>query len=194
MTDFDYKKYSLEHLENWLHDAISSADASPQEIYDVIKNVVKEQYDYYNEGASRTNELLQLLNGHTLIHFDVNDNISNSIHYECGIGNTSNYCVSAWNNFWDDTPNTIQDKKHDAIYGDKHSQDYVDFDEKKLPEKWVVPVEEDLTNNDLFITFPQDLLKKVGWKEGDQLEWKNNNDGTFTLHKVVTRPLRMDEC
>jgi len=37
----DYKKYSLENLENWMHDAISSGDATPQEIYDVIAGVVK---------------------------------------------------------------------------------------------------------------------------------------------------------
>ena len=29
---FDYKKYSLEQLENWVHDAING-EASPHEIY-----------------------------------------------------------------------------------------------------------------------------------------------------------------
>ena len=38
--DFDYKKYSLENLENWMHDAMSSGGATPQEIYDVIVNLV----------------------------------------------------------------------------------------------------------------------------------------------------------
>ena len=33
----DYKKYSLENLEKWIEDAINSSEASPQEIYDVIK-------------------------------------------------------------------------------------------------------------------------------------------------------------
>ncbi len=29
----DYKKYSLEQLENWIHNAVSCSEASPQEIY-----------------------------------------------------------------------------------------------------------------------------------------------------------------
>jgi hypothetical protein len=61
--DFDYKKYSLENLENWMHDAMSSGGASPQEIYDVIVNVVKENYYTYKQQASQAYELLTLLNG-----------------------------------------------------------------------------------------------------------------------------------
>jgi hypothetical protein len=63
MTDFNYKKYSLEHLENWLHDAMSAAEATPQEIYDVIKGVVEDNYYTYKHQASRAYELLALLNG-----------------------------------------------------------------------------------------------------------------------------------
>ena len=63
MTDFDYKKYSLEQLENWVNDAISCSDASPQEIYDVIKKVVEENYYYHKDHSSRSYELLALLNG-----------------------------------------------------------------------------------------------------------------------------------
>ena len=40
----DYKKYSLENLENWLYDAMSAGEATPQEIYDVIVNAVKDNY------------------------------------------------------------------------------------------------------------------------------------------------------
>ena len=28
-----------------------------------------------------------------------------------------------------------------------------------------------------------DMLAELGWKEGDTLDWKDNNDGTFTLSK-----------
>jgi SOS-response transcriptional repressor LexA len=61
--DFDYKNYSLRNLENWLHDAISSAEASPQEIYDTIKNVIREEYYYYKNNTANLYELLSLLNG-----------------------------------------------------------------------------------------------------------------------------------
>ena len=63
MTDFNYKKYSLENLENWLYDAMSSGGASPQEIYDVIVNVVRENYYTYKHQTSQAYELLALLNG-----------------------------------------------------------------------------------------------------------------------------------
>ena len=33
------------------------------------------------------------------------------------------------------------------------------------------------------LTFPDELLEKIGWKEGDVLEWIPNNDGSFTLMK-----------
>jgi|TARA_R100000030_G_scaffold45717_1_gene34478 bifunctional DNA-binding transcriptional regulator/antitoxin component of YhaV-PrlF toxin-antitoxin module len=33
------------------------------------------------------------------------------------------------------------------------------------------------------LTFPDELLEKTGWKEGDVLEWISNNDGSFTLMK-----------
>ena len=45
--DFDYKKYSLENLEKWMSDALVSSEATPQEIYDVIKRVVEEEYHYF---------------------------------------------------------------------------------------------------------------------------------------------------
>jgi hypothetical protein len=59
----DYKKYSLEHLENWLYDAMSCGDATPQEIYDVIVKAVKDEYYTYKKKASESYELLALLNG-----------------------------------------------------------------------------------------------------------------------------------
>jgi hypothetical protein len=59
----DYKKYSLEQLENWMHDAMSCGDATPQEIYDVIIGVVKDNYYIYKKQASQAYKLLALLNG-----------------------------------------------------------------------------------------------------------------------------------
>lgn len=59
----DYKKYSLENLETWAHDALSCAEATPQEIYDTIYKVVQENYYIYKHHASRCYELMLLLNG-----------------------------------------------------------------------------------------------------------------------------------
>ena len=58
----DYKKYSLGQIENFLYDAMST-DATPQEIYDVIKGVVQDNYYTYKQQTSKAYELLALLNG-----------------------------------------------------------------------------------------------------------------------------------
>jgi hypothetical protein len=58
----DHKKYALGQVENFLYDAMSSG-ATPQEIYDVIKGVVQDNYYTYKKCASEAYELLGLLNG-----------------------------------------------------------------------------------------------------------------------------------
>ena len=60
----DYKKYSLENLENWLHDSLSCGEASPHEIYSVIRKVVQDEYNYHKEQSQKCFGLLELLSGH----------------------------------------------------------------------------------------------------------------------------------
>jgi hypothetical protein len=132
--DFNYREYSLQQLENWVHDTISSSETTPQEIYDTIKNVVEEQYYYYKDGAGKTNELLALLNGNGKGHIKAYDDyIDDGMRpwghsdLEFGLANpfltqdrNSNFpgentvcdkndsspeCQGAWNDFWDDSPN-----------------------------------------------------------------------------------------
>jgi hypothetical protein len=33
------------------------------------------------------------------------------------------------------------------------------------------------------LQFPEDLIEQVGWKEGDEIVWSDNGDGTWTLTK-----------
>jgi len=33
------------------------------------------------------------------------------------------------------------------------------------------------------ITFPDKMMKTLGWKEGDVLQWIDNKDGSFSLVK-----------
>jgi hypothetical protein len=70
MNNFDYKKYSLENLENWMHDALSSAEASPHEIYATIREVVQDNYNFHKENAQRCLGLLELLSGHRPANLD----------------------------------------------------------------------------------------------------------------------------
>jgi hypothetical protein len=54
--------------------------------------------------------------------------------------------------------------------------------------KWQLPVEEvkdsDTDATEYFITFPDDLLEAVNLKCGDEIEWVDQNDGSFLLRKV----------
>jgi hypothetical protein len=50
--------------------------------------------------------------------------------------------------------------------------------------KWSLPVQYDLESGDYFINFPEDLLNAANLKEGDQVFWIDNNDGSFTIKKV----------
>jgi bifunctional DNA-binding transcriptional regulator/antitoxin component of YhaV-PrlF toxin-antitoxin module len=43
------------------------------------------------------------------------------------------------------------------------------------------------------VSFPDDLLEAAKLKEGDEVYWVDNNDGTYTIRKV-SKPLGMDEC
>ena len=76
----------------------------------------------------------------------------------------------AWNSFWEE----------DVIKEDK-------------VVKWQLPVEEDAVNGEYFITFPDDLLEAANLKQGDDVEWIDNNDGSFILKKSV-KQLNHDEA
>lgn len=52
--------------------------------------------------------------------------------------------------------------------------------------KYTVPVQYDKDNDEYFIEFSDEMLKEVGWKVNDTLNWKDNNDGSFTIEKQKT--------
>ena len=164
MTDFNYKKYSLEQLENFLHDAMSAGEATPQEIYDVIVGVVKENYYTYKHQTSQAYELLALLNS------GVNNNkyqdYLNKI-LRCNKDDPSPECKGAWNDFWEN--NTVPHCEHS--------------DEDKVV-KWQLPIEMDGLSGECYVQFPDDLLEAANLKEGDIVEWVDNGDGSYTMRKV----------
>lgn len=55
----------------------------------------------------------------------------------------------------------------------------------KEQTQWTLDVQED-ENGDAVIQFPDDLLAKVGWQEGDALQWRDLGDGTWSLSKKDT--------
>lgn len=40
-----------------------------------------------------------------------------------------------------------------------------------------------VVDDDGVLTFPDELIEKLGWKEGDVLKWIDNQDGSFSLVK-----------
>lgn len=40
-----------------------------------------------------------------------------------------------------------------------------------------------LDNGDQYIEIPEKMLKELGWKQGDEILWTENSDGTFKLTK-----------
>jgi hypothetical protein len=50
---------------------------------------------------------------------------------------------------------------------------------------WTITLEEDPETKELILPFTDEILNTVGWKAGDTIVWKNNNDGTWTLTKKV---------
>ena len=50
---------------------------------------------------------------------------------------------------------------------------------------WTVTLEEaDDGSGDLVMPLPEEFLAMQGWKEGDTLDWQDNEDGSWTLSKV----------
>lgn len=46
--------------------------------------------------------------------------------------------------------------------------------------------------DDLMLPFPDEVLEKAGWKEGDILDWKDNGNGSFSLTKKETELVLVD--
>ena len=166
-SNLDYKKYSLDKLKEWVHDALSCGEASPHEIYSVIREAAREDYQYYKEHSARAFGLLELLSGHRPV-------------------------ADAW------------EEHYYPEEAKNHSESYYDYTRndpnRKNPfekKKWVLPVEEvkdeDSDENVYCVSFPDDLLEAAKLKEGDQVEWVDQGDGSYLLKKVE-KPMSYDEA
>lgn len=50
-------------------------------------------------------------------------------------------------------------------------------------KNYTVKLEEDPETGELILPLSYELLKELGWQEGDVLEWTDNKDGSWTLTK-----------
>ena len=63
-----------------------------------------------------------------------------------------------------------------------------------MSKTWTLDVKEDPETGDAILEFPDDLMLEAGWKEGDNLEWIDNKDGSYTLKKVEPTQYVLVEC
>ena len=49
---------------------------------------------------------------------------------------------------------------------------------------WTIKLEEDPETGDLIMPLTDEILESAGWKEGDNLEWIDNKNGSWTLRKI----------
>ncbi len=171
----DYKKYSLEKLQEWIYDALST-DASPDEIYSTIRDAVHDDYYCYKDRASRSYKLLELLSG--------NHPANDSKTLECDKNDSSPECQNAWNDFWEEYyyPEEFEQIRKNGGY------EWTPEVKRDKVKKWVLPVEEcndsDTGETEYFVSFPDDLLEATDLKEGDQVEWVDQGDGSYLLRKL----------
>ena len=45
-------------------------------------------------------------------------------------------------------------------------------------------IQKDPETGELYLELPKDTLRKLGWSEGDDLEWIENPDGTWNVIKT----------
>jgi len=128
--------------------------------------------------ASEAYELLGLLNG------------NGKGHLTCDKDDTSPECKKSWNDFWEDDDTQLMlnlkytDEELDAMCGAAEAKDKV--------KKWILPIEE-IDCDECIINFPDDLLEAANLKEGDEVEWHDQGDGSFKMIKV-TKSLGINEC
>ena len=48
---------------------------------------------------------------------------------------------------------------------------------------WTITLQEDPETKELVLPLTDEILESVGWKVGDTLNWTDNKNGTWTLHK-----------
>jgi uncharacterized membrane protein (UPF0127 family) len=49
--------------------------------------------------------------------------------------------------------------------------------------KYEVTTFEDPDSGDLILPIPEELMERLGWKVGDQLKWRQTDEGAWVLEK-----------
>jgi hypothetical protein len=54
-------------------------------------------------------------------------------------------------------------------------------------KSWTLTIEQDPDTGDLVLPFTDEILAELGWKEGDVLDWVDNQDGSWSLVKKKSK-------
>ena len=125
-SDFSYKKYSLEQLDNWFNDALNCDDLTPQDIYDTVVKCVDESIEYHKKYLTKSIELLSLLKGQRPV--DLGENVAEATKKD-------------WVDFWEETFQSEKDKNREynlreAEYYNKRAQLDAEFIKKQGGYDW----------------------------------------------------------
>lgn len=63
MTKQSYADYTLEHLENWFHDALNEDDLSSSDIHGKIMSMLMDTREYHEKQLNKIEDLLDLMTG-----------------------------------------------------------------------------------------------------------------------------------
>ena len=67
--DFSYKNYSLQHLEEWVNDAMNCEEITPEDIYNTIVSAVDDNIEYHKKYLTKNIEVLSLLKGQSKVDY-----------------------------------------------------------------------------------------------------------------------------
>lgn len=80
----------------------------------------------------------------------------------------------------------MKEKTYDEMIADgwEMTADGFWIKENNGKKSYTIPVEHDSVNDDYFITLPPEVLTSLDLKEGDEVEWIDQQDGSFLMQKV----------
>ena len=116
-TDFAYKKYSLQQLDNWVSDAMNCEDLTSQDIYDTVIKCVDDNIEYHKKYLTKGIELLSLLKGNRPVEFD----------YTATGERFPAATKKDWIDFWEETYYPEENKKSQQVKADGYSVHYYDY-------------------------------------------------------------------
>ena len=125
-SDFSYRKYSLEQLDNWVNDALSCEDLTPQDIYNTVVKCVDDSVEHHKKHLTKSIELLSLLKGHREVDFGVGND--EPWEYDAAGAKFPKAEGKDWHDFWESyqepSCDTADDKEKCREYNLREAEYY----------------------------------------------------------------------